>query len=170
MGLLPFITNYIPTSAASTGVIPPRLIGPLGAGSRDSTHRQLPPGPGRTLTQARRPVHHLIRVAAAEGPVRSATRSFVQTGSRSGSGSAPQRPTRRCLTPARLARSSCACHRATDGQLGACRLRPTTAGNRCGRRNLTVLAGDRWRSAALFSSDRQVEAVAGNHHRRPGKP
>ena len=31
MGLPPFITNYIPTSAASTGLIPPPLIGPLGA-------------------------------------------------------------------------------------------------------------------------------------------
>ena len=31
-------------------------------------------------------------------------------------------------------------------------------------------SSDGWRCAALFSSHRQVEAVAGNHHRRPGKP
>jgi hypothetical protein len=45
-----------------------------------------------------------------------------------------------------------------------------TANNRCGRRTLTLLAGDRWRCAALFSSVRQVEAVADDHHRRPGQP
>jgi hypothetical protein len=33
-----------------------------------------------------------------------------------------------------------------------------------------VLSGDGWRCAALLSSHRQVETVAGDHHRRPGKP
>src|SRR4051794_42781 len=35
---------------------------------------------------------------------------------------------------------------------------------------LTVLAGDGWRCAALFSSDRQVEAVGGDQPHPPGKP